>query len=203
MIDNFNLIKNFLSFTEDSNSFMHCQIVKRAKDFKDNKIKEGSIKTYFIRSKNHLEQLKPEIIAIAEALRARVYINISEKNFDKLQKLVLSKISADLLNNSLRDTQKLVLQAAGELKSNSPKWIVDVDNITQHGRILNWLIKYYNSPIEEWYYGIIPTVQGEHIITKPFNVAAFQTKFPEIDVHKNSMGTLLYYPKSCDRLKED
>lgn len=31
-----------------------------------------------------------------------------------------------------------------------------------------------------------------------FNLEEFQGSFPDIDVHKNSMGTLLYYPNSID-----
>lgn len=43
---------------------------------------------------------------------------------------------------------------------------------------------------------IIPTKQGCHLLVRPFNLKEFNNKFPDIDVHKNSMGTLLYYPSS-------
>lgn len=42
----------------------------------------------------------------------------------------------------------------------------------------------------------IPTKAGCHLIVKPFNLKKFSEEFPDIDVHKNSMGTLLYYPNS-------
>ena len=35
-----------------------------------------------------------------------------------------------------------------------------------------------------------------NFIVEPFNVDSFNKDFPNIDVHKNSMGTLLYYPES-------
>lgn len=38
-------------------------------------------------------------------------------------------------------------------------------------------------------------------IVKPFNSGKFEADFPDVDVHKNSMGTLLYYPKVLDRPK--
>ena len=45
----------------------------------------------------------------------------------------------------------------------------------------------------------VPTHQGVHLIVDPFNLKKFNDKFPNVDVHKNSMGTLLYYPKSLDK----
>ena len=41
-----------------------------------------------------------------------------------------------------------------------------------------------------------PTKQGVHLIVRPFNLKAFKDSFPDVDVHKNSMGTLLYFPES-------
>lgn len=50
MIDNFELIKSLFYFNEANDMFFHCQIVQRAKDHKGEKVREGAIKTYFIRS---------------------------------------------------------------------------------------------------------------------------------------------------------
>lgn len=46
-------------------------------------------------------------------------------------------------------------------------------------------------------YDYIPTKNGYHIITKPFNLKQFKDKYPDIDVHKNN-PTILYIPKSLD-----
>ena len=53
MVDNFDLIRPMFYFNEANNMFFHYQIVQRAKDHKPNKVKEGAIKTYFIRSTEH------------------------------------------------------------------------------------------------------------------------------------------------------
>ncbi len=37
---------------------------------------------------------------------------------------------------------------------------------------------------------------SKHLITRPFNLKQFQETFPDVDVHKNSMGTLLYFPNN-------
>lgn len=52
MIDNFELTKSLFYFNEANDMFFHLQIVQRAKDHKggNKKVKEGAIKTYFIKS---------------------------------------------------------------------------------------------------------------------------------------------------------
>lgn len=50
MVDNFELIKSMFYFNEANDMFFHCQIVQRAKDHKGEKVREGAIKTYFIKS---------------------------------------------------------------------------------------------------------------------------------------------------------
>ena len=47
-------------------------------------------------------------------------------------------------------------------------------------------------------YAEVPTKQGIHLIVRPFNTKAFSEAFPDVDVHKNSMGTMLYYPNGLD-----
>ena len=73
--------------------------------------------------------------------------------------------------------------------------------------ILNWLDDYFkldstlpfcNTREELYLRGIIPTKQGCHLLVRPFNLKEFSSNFPNVDIHKNSMGTLLYYPDSID-----
>lgn len=80
------------------------------------------------------------------------------------------------------------------------KWIIDIDDLTLKKPIVEWLEHYFNVN-DDYLYATIPTVQGEHLIVKPFNSGKFEADFPDVDVHKNSMGTLLYYPKVLDRPK--
>lgn len=210
MINNINLILPHFYFNEANNMFMHCQIVQRAKDHKGKKVKEGAIKTYFIRSREHLERLMPEIILLCEHYGARAYINIAGKDFDQLQKLMLQKLASDICQNNIRNPRKVLNSAAGELKSRAPKWIVDIDDMSVKQSIKDWLYNWYleehkkgpATKMPKTYFaehsilGEIPTVQGCHLIVKPFDLMKFSEAFPNIDVHKNSMGTLLYYPNS-------
>lgn len=71
MIDNSELIRKQFYFNEANDMFFHCQIVQRAKDHPNEKVKEGAIHTYFIRSKEHLERLMSEIKLLCNFYGAR------------------------------------------------------------------------------------------------------------------------------------
>ena len=215
MLNNIELIKPMFYFNEDNNMFFHCQIVQRAKDHKGEKVREGAIKTYFIRSREHLDRIMPEIILLCEHYGARAYINVAGKDFSSLQSLLLMKLASDIHQGIVRNPRKCLNSAAGELKSRVPRWIVDVDDMSMKDSIKNRLFELYVEALKRkgsdlvtetlaeagysYIYTEIPTKQGVHLIVRPFNVKAFSETFPDVDVHKNSMGTLLYYPKSLDK----
>ena len=199
-------------FNEANNMFFHCQIVQRAKDHKPNKVKEGAINTYLIRSREHLDRLKDEIILLCEYYKARAYINIAAKDFDAVNRRMLVKLAEYnyIGNMSSINPRKIFNSSAGEVKSRVPKWIVDIDDISIKDSILEWLDNYFRSirPTDVlsytnfFLYAEVPTVQGCHLIVTPFDLSKFKSTFPDIDVHKNSMGTLLYYPKSLKSLEK-
>lgn len=198
MIDNSELIKPFLYFNENNNIFFHCQIVKRAKDHPNEKVKEGAIHTYFIRSEEHLERLMPEIKMLCDFYGARAYINVAGKDFKKVNNLMLVKISTFLYTDNVVNPRRILNSAAGETKAKYPMWIIDIDTKDKEfqDKIYNWLKDYFLKTDDDksWFKALIPTVQGCHFIVRPFNLHEFSQEFPDIMVHKNSMGTLLYMP---------
>lgn len=194
MINNIELILPYFYFNEADLRFMHCQIVQRAKDHPEKKVKEGAIKTYFVRSKEHLERLMPEIILLCEHYGARAYINLAGKDFERLQRSMLSILATDIDQGIIRNPRKVLNSAAGTLKSRATRWIVDIDDMSLKEAVVKWLTINCVSIHTE-----IPTVHGCHLITQSFNLMNFNKQFPNIDVHKNSMGTLLYYPKSLSK----
>ena len=207
MINNLQHILPHFYFNEGNEMFMHCQIVQRAKDHKGERIREGAIKTYFVRSREHLERLMPEIILLCEHYGARAYINLAAKDFDRLQKSMLKLLAVDIEQGNIRNPRKCLNSAAGQLKSRRPEWIIDIDDMSVRCSVLEWLdtefqidkeTSFLYPRISVYLYGEIPTVQGCHLIVKPFNLQKFNEVFPNIDVHKNSMGTLLYYPNSIE-----
>lgn len=200
MIDNFELIRPHFYFNEANNMFFLCQIVQRAKDHPGCKVKEGAIATYIIRSKTHLDSLKDEIVTLCEHYGARAYINIAGKDFFKVNRALLLKLASCLDNcNENVNPERLLKRALGETISRNPKWIIDIDNIEDKVPVYHWL---QSLGWEDYQIIEIPTVQCCHFITSKFNLEEFKQIFPHIDVHKNSMGTLLYYPQNLTKNEE-
>lgn len=205
IVDNFELIKKLFYFNEENNMFFHCQIVQRAKDNKNSKVSERTIKYYFIQSKEHLEKLKDEIILLCNYYNARAYINITGKDFDKLQSNMLIELATNIGNSIIKNPIRNLNSMAGKLKSRKRLWIIDIDDISLKMKVKDYIIdlfsESYKKPkkeIEDYIFNYIilevPTVNGLHFITKPFNSEKFNKKFPEVSIHKNSMGTVLYCP---------
>lgn len=209
MIDNFEKVKEMFYFNEANNMFFHLQIVQRAKDHKgeNKKVRESAIKTYFIRSREHLDKVKEEVVFLCGHYGARAYINIAGKDFSALQNLMLAKLAEYNLSGTVRDPRRILNSAAGELKSRCPRWVVDIDDISIKDKVLEWLDNYFkvnehsvtNDRYSIYLYAEVPTKSGIHLISQPFNLNEFHDTFPDVDVHKNSMGTLLYYPNSLDK----
>lgn len=200
MIDNFELIEPLFYFNEANDMFFFLQIVTRAKDYKgeEKKVKEKTIKTYFVTSREHLKSIKDEITMLCEYYGARAYINVSGKDFYKFQRDMLCELAEYNVTDTIVNPFRMVNRIAGACKSRASRWVIDIDDASLEGLILEWLTNYFGDGHYLW--ATIPTVQGKHLITRPFNLKQFQETFPDVDVHKNSMGTLLYYPNSLEIL---
>lgn len=209
MIDNSGLCKKLITFTYDDNKFCHCQIVQRAKDHPEKKVGEHAIKTYFVRSAEHLEQLMPEIKLICDFYKARAYINLSPKSFEKMQKELLIRYANNVSKNIIQNPRRVLNSVAGEMQGDPKIWLVDIDDMSMSEDIKSSLMKIYTDMFSKkglktallaeslakiQFIAEVPTVQGCHLLCSPFNLMAFSQKFPDVMVHKNSMGTLLYMP---------
>lgn len=193
VVDNFELIKPLFYFNEGNGLFFHVQIVPRNKDHAKS-CKERTIQTYFVQSREELERRKPVIIQLCRAFGARAYINVSGKDFSELNKQLLFKMAEyNVRNHQNINPLRIVNKVAGSLKSRIVRWILDVDDtsLEYRTRLMDWLNK---EGLTEMDWFEIPTVSGYHLILKKkVNTKILQEQFPDLALHKNSMGTLLYY----------
>ena len=197
MVNNFNQIQGILIPKDQNDLFYHLQIIRRGKDHPDLPSANRTIKTYWITSAEHLEKVKDEIINLCEVFKARAYINIAEKSVEKLSKLALFNLSKRIYDGDYKHIWKSFQTAAGELKSKSPKWIIDVDNPEVDEQSFMKVINTCKPKAVNKYICTIPTKNGYHLITKPFDLKRFKEFYPEVDVHRNN-PTVLYIPKSLD-----
>ncbi len=89
MIDNFDIIKPLFYFNEANNMFFHLQILRRGKDHPELPAANKLIRSWLVRSREQLGSLKDEIVFLCEHYKARAYINVAGKDFNRLNTLIL------------------------------------------------------------------------------------------------------------------
>jgi hypothetical protein len=197
MIDNFNLIKPFLTF-ENEHEFYSIVILERKKDKKEIGNMRQSvrmIKSYCIESVESLERKEGEIKSLCDMFGARAYINLSVKNHENVAHEILIKLSVAL--KSKQFNQKNIFEsAAGKSHSDRPVWVVDIDGKADLDMIKDLINK--TRPIGDKILLTLPTKNGFHFITKRFDIKLFNNYFHNltsegfsVEIKKNN-PTLLY-----------
>lgn len=199
IIDNFELIKSLLSFNS-SDEFYMIQILQRGKDQQNAKSSSEVrvIKTYFINSFDYLDNRKEEIIKLCEIFNARAYINLNKKNFKQISMKGLELMSHLIAHEEYDKFRTLFESACGQSGAcdGNKMWIIDID--TKNEKIITEIEDIVNQcePLnKKKIINIIPTVNGYHFITTPFNKQKFKDLcYNNFDVHDNN-PTLLYFNK--------
>ena len=198
MINNIELIKPLLNFTNEGDFYM-LYIFKRKKDQTTDRANHQSvrtIKTYCIESVEHLEKRYDEVIQLCEMFKARAYIHIQKQNHKDVAMNMITEIVTRIQSGQINQ-QHVFDSVVGQLKTNEKRWIVDID--VKDFDYVSELADYIDSlrPEGDKIEAVIPTKSGVHLITKRFDVMEFKKKYPEVDIQKKN-PTLLYYPNSLD-----
>jgi hypothetical protein len=213
MIDNIELIKPLLNFTEKGDFYM-LYVFKRKKDQpegeRDNHQSVRTIKTYCIDSIEHLERRYDEVKQLCEMFKARAYIHVQKQNH-KYVSLNMLALLAERIRDGVSNQKGLFDSVVGQIKTMEKRWIIDVDDSHEPSPLMMAYIEYNCDPITKVKFDevgmpighevgpkietIIPTKNGHHLITKKFDVKKFKDRYPNIDVQKKN-PTLLFLPES-------
>lgn len=90
-IDNFDLIKGLMDFEESDNLFMHLQILRRGKDHPDLPAANKLIKSWLVRSREHLDSLKEEVVFLCEHYKARAYYKLRSQEHSEAKHAYLAQ----------------------------------------------------------------------------------------------------------------
>lgn len=198
MIDNLNIIKPLLDFSEPGDFYM-LYVFKRKKDQpegeRDNHQSVRTIKSYCIESEDHLDRRWDEIKQMCELFKARAYIHVQKQNHKDVSLNMLAGL-AERIRDGVINQKGLFDSVVGQIKTKEKRWIVDID--TKEADYLMRVratINNYCRPFGDKVIAIIPTKNGNHLITQRFDVMEFAKNFPEIDIQKKN-PTLLYLPHS-------
>ena len=200
MIDNLELIKPLLNFSEPGDFFM-LYVLKRKKDQpegeRDNHQSVRTIKTYCIESIEHLEKRYEEIKQLCEMFKARAYIHVQKQNHKDVSLNMLATL-AERIRDGVSNQKGLFDSVVGQIKTQEKKWIVDID--TKEKSFIEEVATFINvkcEPIRDEINQIIPTKNGYHLITDKFDTKTFSEQYPDTDVQKKN-PTLLFLPNSLN-----
>lgn len=193
MINNKDLIRPFLKFNS-ADDFYHLQILKRKKENPELGSNSYVVKTYYISSLDYFDSKINEIIDICKVTNGRAMINLNKRSFEKIAFQTLRKVSDQIFNRDYKSIRKSYETVCGAYPNESDKkWIIDVDT-TDFG-VVKELVDFIKvveptDGADDRIKAIIPSKNGFHIITSPFRLDVFKTKFPDIDVHKDNPTNL-------------
>ncbi|CAB4175381.1 hypothetical protein UFOVP972_161 [uncultured Caudovirales phage] len=200
MIDNLELVRPLLNFSEPGDFYM-LYVFKRKKDQpegeRDNHQSVRTIKTYCIESIDHLEARYEEIRQLCEMFKARAYIHVQKQNHADVSLNMMVALAQRIQDGNHRQ-KGLFDSVVGQLKTQEKRWIIDID--TADYQVVNQIVKFINSirPIGPKCEEVIPTRNGYHLITGRFDVLEFKKQYPDIEIQKKN-PTLLYYPNSLEQ----
>ena len=202
MVNNINLIKPFLKF-ETFDDFYILTIIKRRKENPCLDKNHMEITHYFITSIKELEKVMPDVIAICTATNSRAYINLNSRSFEMTAMYLNKKIGNILVNKDFKFARKAYISECNSHTNQKDKtWIIDFDytdgncssdDLYKFEQAKELLFKLQKQTGTTPMLEIIPTKNGVHIITRPFNVKKFKDSYPLIDIHRDS-PTLLFFP---------
>jgi hypothetical protein len=199
MIDNIEIIKTLLNFSEQGDFYM-LYVFKRKKDQpegeRDNHQSVRTIKTYCVESIDHLERRYDEIKQLCEMFNARAYIHVQKQNHKDVSLNMLSSL-AERIRDGVSNQKGLFDSVVGQIKTQEKRWIVDIDTKDiQELRNVQVTINKCKPEGPKTKY-VIPTKNGFHLITDKFDVLEFKKQYPKIDIQKKN-PTLLYLPNILD-----
>ena len=154
---------------------------------------------------NNLEIIKPLLKWEDANDFYRVYIHLNRRNYEQLGLQMIKKVADGLINKAYKDIRNAYSSICGSFHvEKAKKWIIDTDGYTpEQIQMMKNLILELGGTI----YEAIPTVNGIHLITSPFNTLDFSKKcmdnaLPAPDIQKNSPTLLYYSDEDIDTLRD-
>lgn len=194
MVYNFDQIRKMLKFEEDY--FYFIQIIQRKKEHPELGSSNRVIRSYMISSLEKFDKNEDEITQMCKAFNARAYIHLNRRKWSTISFECL-RHNAELIANSQYEGIKSSLETTIGRNNGEPKetrtWILDCDGINTPSPLMMADIDHKLLPNGSKCLHIIPTKNGCHLITKPFDTQAFHSKYPDIEIHKDN-PTILYIP---------
>jgi hypothetical protein len=194
MIDVFEKIKHLLVF-ESKDDFYYLQILQRKKENLEIESNSRVIKNYYIGSVDYLEKRYDEIKTLCNQFNARAMLRLNKRSYSKVAFKTMQNIANSMANQEYSFIKKSYDRACGNGHNDKNKtWIIDIDGNFDKP-YLESILQFINDcqPKGDKLITKLPTKNGIHLITKPFDLSDFKNQYPEIDIHTDNPVNL-YIP---------
>lgn len=193
-VDVWDQVKPLLKFTSEDD-FYFLQILQRKKENPHLGSNSRVIKNYFINNVEYLDKRYDEIKDLCRSFNARAMLRLNKRSYKKVGLRTIQAVANTIANGEEKFLNKAYVRACGQAH-NDPvkKWIVDIDNEPGRGlnqkdidMVINDIEKC--NPIGDSPKLLIqlPTKNGVHLITTPFNRKQFIEKgYGDIDIHRDN-----------------
>lgn len=190
-VDNYQTIRSLLQF-DDPDLFYFLQIMKRRKDNPELEKDMILIDNRYYYSMKEFDMDENWVRFLCDHCNARAYLRLNRRSAKQVAFKTLSRTAEIISNGDYKNVKRTYLSVAGEFHSEKEKtWIVDLDGDYELEKVIQ-TIESLDPPIQK-VRSIIPTKNGVHLISKPFQKNLFLQRFPNIDIHTDN-PTLLYCP---------
>lgn len=195
MVDNTELIKPLLKF-DNEDLFYFLQILQRGKENEGLGRNSRVIKNYFISSSDYFDRVLPEVKKLCDFFNARAALRLNRRSFKNVAFQSMVNVANTLSSGEYSHVKSQYIKACGKCNSEKEKsWIIDLDGPDSAVKspfiysIINMCM-----PDGSKFMAEIPSKDGLHLITKPFNVKEFKDSgLDGIEIHKDN-PTNLYIP---------
>jgi hypothetical protein len=202
MIDNRDYILPLLNFS-DTEKFYFIQIYKRRKDNPDMDKDVKVLGNYVVYNLDDFNKKFLEIKKVCDDNNARAYIRLNRRSDKKIALQLLARL-ATMIASEQYNVRNAYWAVVGEFATETDKtWVLDIDYKdfedrkaflgVLHARIEELQIKTGREPMMH----IIPTKNGYHLITRPFNIQSMgqflKDNNARMDYHKDN-PSILYIP---------
>lgn len=198
MINNFDKCLPFINEVEDDDTYWFLQLLCRHKDVPEIPSKNSrNIKNYYIKSQAHLLSKKEEIIGLCDYFKARAYLRLTPRSYKTTALHHLRQMAQMIGDGNFKSIAKSYLSSSGSTNAGTEKrWIVDMDGEVSPRRLKE--VKMFISNECQPFGSTkilteIPSNNGLHLITTPFDRKEFSKVLPEYEIHTDNPVNL-YIP---------
>ena len=199
MVNNIDIIKPLLKF-DSLEEFYFIQVLQRSKENPDLGKNNHLVKAYYVYSLEYLDKRFDEMKKLADTFNARIYIHLNRRNAKTISFEMMETLAHSMKSGQFYSLDNLYNSVCGKHASNRDKtWIIDIDwvdfegNKAEVANVMSLVEELQKETGRTPMCEIIPTKNGVHLITHPFNSEKFGKVYPQLVLHKNN-PTILYIP---------